>query len=51
MIEKVFTSSTEEVDRLKKDGFVIVAMAHFEPDGVWKTGVYALHGPFACGGA
>ena len=35
MIKKVFTSSTVEVDRLKKEGYAIVAMAHFAPDGAF----------------
>lgn len=32
MADKIFTSSTAEVDRLKKEGYVIVAMANFLPD-------------------
>lgn len=32
MIKQISTSSTTEVDRLKKEGYVIVAMAHFLPD-------------------
>lgn len=35
MVEKVFTSSTVEVDRLKKEGYAIVAMTHFSPDGAF----------------
>lgn len=35
MVEKVFTSSAYEVDRLKKEGYVVVAMAHFLPDGAF----------------
>lgn len=35
MVEKVFTSSAAEVDRLKKEGYAIVAMAHFLPDGAF----------------
>ena len=32
MIKQISTSSTTEVDRLKKEGYVIAAMAHFLPD-------------------
>lgn len=35
MVKKVFTSSTAEADRLKKEGYAIVAMAHFAPDGAF----------------
>lgn len=35
MVEKVFTSSTAEVDRLKKAGYAIVAMSSFLPDGAF----------------
>jgi len=35
MVEKVFASSTSEVDRLKKEGYVIVAITHFLPDGAF----------------
>lgn len=33
MVKKVFTSSAAEADRLKKEGYAIVAMSHFLPDG------------------
>lgn len=35
MVEKVFTSSASEVDRLKKEGYAIVSVAHFAPDGAF----------------
>ena len=35
MVEKVFTSSAAEVDRLKKAGYAIVAMSSFLPDGAF----------------
>lgn len=35
MVEKVFTSSAVEVDRLKKEGYAIVSIAHFSPDGAF----------------
>lgn len=39
MVDRIFTSSTAEVDRLKKAGYAIVAMTHFLPDGAFT---YAL---------
>lgn len=33
IVQRFFCSSDEEKDRLVKDGYAIVALSHFPPDG------------------